>query len=217
MSFCSHLGAIVFFGFLFQWLFELASKEHIIEDVADRLIGSYEVRTSGIAGFTNDSSKIDYSDQILQSDDLVIGLHYSPRLLKDNLDRLKLRAVKSRRTIIAIIDDQSEAFKYLLSLRPDPDEVHSKLRATREIADQIAAAAPDNVKIVHHRHVLRYSFVLSDSGIWMKCYTNNESGGSGAGIPAYFIRAETPLFEFYKKDVEKLLNTRKVLIEYGGA
>jgi hypothetical protein len=77
---------------------------------------------------------------------------------------------------------------------------------TQEISNllgQIDSGKKKHVRLVFHDSVLRYSFVMTDEYVWITFFTNS-SGRTM--VPAFKVRAGTPLFKFFHEDIRRLLD-----------
>ncbi|HEX3756490.1 MAG TPA: hypothetical protein VHV26_15575, partial [Rhizomicrobium sp.] len=75
----TNLGAFFVATIAVQWAFDEKMRRELMNDVALYVLGNVNVVTSGICDFVQDTRDISYTDLILKSDRLIIGLHYSPR------------------------------------------------------------------------------------------------------------------------------------------
>ena len=72
----------------------------------------------------------------------------------------------------------------------------------QKIVIELNEIGPGKIEISHHTKVLSYSFVQTDSCIWIKPYRNS-SGRSR--VPAIQIKSGTDLNNFYESDINMLI------------
>lgn len=199
----SNVGAVLLVTAALQWFFDFRMREALISEIAEAAIGSERIARSGIADFIDNSTNVDYSEEIRRSDKLIIGLHYSSRILEHNLQHLRDRSKRKKKTTIVALDPASPAASFLQALAQESRNIDEKARALQKKIDEVFDGHVDSVNVVSHHSILRYSFVLGDSLIWLKFYKNSSKLDT---IPALMIRSGTPLFEFFEKDITDLIN-----------
>ena len=72
-----------------------------------------------------------------------------------------------------------------------------------EIATLVSEIDPSHrIRLLYHDRVMRYSFIGTNEYLWVKFFTNSPHR---AVVPALKIRAGTPLFEFFRQDIQRLM------------
>lgn len=179
-----------------------ALKDELFEDFVSRSIKPEHVANCGIVDFVDDSKKVQYEEMVLTSNALIVGVMHSPRLLRDNFEAFSLRAQAGKSTTLLILDKASygwtyetEHFEYASLIGPNLDTVEAEVK-------NINASCPNAIEIRRHSVVLRYSFVFSENEIWIKFYRSSKGNGR---IPAFLVKKDSPLYAFYKKDIESIV------------
>ena len=135
----------------------------------------------------------------------IIGLHYSPRIIEDNHRLLIQRAGQGKETIIIASSPHGAALNFLKRVREETDHVDGNVKKIVSLIREInKPPAKRPVRLLHHNEVLRYSFVLTDEQVWIKLYRNSRGLSN---VPAFAVTAGTSLFDFFKADIERLIES----------
>ena len=203
-NFLSSLGLYVTVVVAFQWYYDKRTKDRLVVSVMEAALSTSSVVRSGIAKFQQDTKKIDYDTLLDHRDEIVIGFLHSSRLVDDNFSKLKQRAATGKKTTILLSNPEGEAIKYLLSLATVKSHIMPSIeKIIRNVDEQINqdSATREKISIKHHDAVLRYSFVHSKDGIWVKMYRNSAGLATTPGI---YVLSGSPLYDFFDQDVENL-------------
>lgn len=203
------IGSAVIFSGALQWLFDSFSKPHLFREIAGRALGNERLVWSGLQNYFTNSKTIDYSEAILNDDDLVIAVNYSPRLLDDYFQQLRERVDKGKAfTVIALADD-SRGYKYATTWDEQSGHILPNLQKIERRVREIDAAAPVKISLLRHSNLLSYSFVATRRVVWFKLYRNSTGPAS---VPAFCVGRGTELFKYFWDDIECL---KKEALENG--
>jgi hypothetical protein len=196
------LATFVIASLLVHWIYESHIKHEIFQDVTDYVIKRGNVSRSGIADYCENTKDIDYSDILNKSVSVIIGLHYSPRIIEDNHHCLAQRARHGKETIIIASTPHGNAIDFLKRVRGENDHVDANVKKIYSLIREInKASAKKPVRLLYHDEVLRYSFVLTDEQVWIKLYRNSRGLSN---VPGIAVSAGTRLFDFFKADIHNL-------------
>ena len=203
-NFLSNLGLYISVVASYQWYYDTKLKHTTIKGAVESAISHAEVVWSGIEKYKDDTKKINYRSIMLHSDEIIIGLLHSSRLVDDNLELLKQRANIGKKTTILLLKPNGIAFNYLLTLIDDEDHVKSSIRRIiTRVNEHINQCenAKEKINVKYHNSVLRYSFVHSSDGVWVKMYRNSSGIATTPGI---YVCYGTPLYKYFDDDIQKL-------------
>jgi hypothetical protein len=197
------LATFTIAALLVHWIYESHMRQELFHDVTDYIIKAGKVSRSGISDYYDDKKDIDYAEIIVKSSTLVIGLHYSPRLIEDNHNALIARVKNGKHTTVIASMPNGNAIDFLKRARTENEHMDANIKKIAALIREINAHATGkrHIRLLHHDEVLRYSFVLSDNQVWIKLYRNSKGISSAPGIA---VTAETRLFEFFKSDIDRL-------------
>jgi hypothetical protein len=204
------LATFTLASLLVHWIYESHMKQEIFQDVTDYIVKAGNVSRSGIFDYYDDTKDIDYAQVISNSSTLIIGLHYSPRLIEDNHNALVARLKKGKDTTIIASKPHGNAVDFLKRVRAENDQIDANIKKIASLVREINAnTGKRHIRLLYHDEVLRYSFVLSDDQVWIKLYRNSKGLSS---VPGIAVRAGTSLFEFFKSDIDRLKQTAEVVV-----
>lgn len=202
------LGEIVFVLGVFHVVFDYFVTKRLVHESTRAAVQSDRVASSGIEDFWQDSERVDYISDIAGSGQLIIGMHYSSRILARYTDLFVERAKKNKKTQILALGIESAAITYLAARRGKAIDVGKKLTEVEFHISEIKrkSGKADCIEMVHHSAVLSYSFVLTDQHVWVK--PNRNANGYEA-TPAVKVSAGYPLFTFFEKDIKDFTDEMK--------
>ena len=203
-NFLSNFGLYVAVVVALQWHYDKRTRHETIVSAVESALSNANVVRSGIENCTQDTKQIDYSSLLSHAEEVTIGFLHSSRFVDDNLDMLKERADSGKRTTIVFSDPEGSAIEYLLTLTTVKDHVIPNIqKVIAHIDGQInrREGVKERVKVKHHDTVLRYSFVHSRQGIWVKMYRNSLGV---VATPGLYIRSGSPLYRFFDDDIKAL-------------
>lgn len=197
----AEVGALILVVGMLHWFFEFGMRKEMLREVANTAVGSAHIHQCGLETCNLDARSVDESAHWSQSANLTIGYQYSPSFFKDFHEVFRERHRRNLPSTVAILRADGAAVRYLRdsdtgnpTVRQSVDEIITLLRGI----DPIGA----HCKILYHDRVLRYSFIQTDEQAWIKFYANSSERTT---VPAFKIRAGTPLFQFFAADIRRVL------------
>ena len=207
--FLSNFGLYVAVVVALQWHYDKRTRHETIVSAVESALSNSNVVRSGIEHCVQDTKQIDYNSLLSHGEEVTIGFLHSSRFVDDNLAMLRARADSGKKTTIVFSDPKGTAIEYLLTLDPVKDHVIPNIeKVVGRIDQQInrQRGVKERINIKHHDAVLRYSFVQSREGIWVKMYRNSLGVTDTPGI---YIRSGSPLYSFFDDDIKALTEGAK--------
>ena len=202
--FFSNLGLYVAVVVALQWYYDQHTKRDLLMEVTEATISNVNVARSGIDDFVEMTRNIRYEQMLLNSEVVVIGFHHNPRIIDQYIKELEERVRTGKKTTVLLSNPNGRAIRYLSKfevesdhIKPDIRKIFAKLSTINQIANAKTA-----IKVKVHDTILRYSFVYTIEGVWIKPYRNSSGRDNTPGI---FVRSWSPLYEFHKRDINELL------------
>ncbi len=196
----SNLGALLLVTGGLQWLFDSYVKNELFEEISSKTIQNVNISKSGIADIKISSRDVDYTNLILRSNEITIGINYSPRLLEDYIEEFRERAKSNLKTTIILLDLSSKAAYYLRTIKDENSHLEPNNKKIHGIVDELNKIN-NTISIFHHESILRYSFFKSDNSIWIKPY---RSSPGRCKTPAVKLDVNTSLYNYYNNDIDNL-------------
>jgi hypothetical protein len=156
-----------------------------------------------LRSFFFDSKDVDYTDSILNDDNLVIAINYSPRLLEDYFQELVQRVKSGRGLTIIALERNSKGYEYVMKRDEEPTHIPANLDKIERKVREIRTEAGGTVTLVRHASALSYSFVATKRIIWFKLYRNSAGTSS---VPAFCVGQNTELFKFLSSDIQGMVD-----------
>jgi hypothetical protein len=195
-------GALFLIVGVLHWLFELGLREEMIREVAATTVGSTLLHDSGLEGCHINSRKMDESIHWERSPTLIVGRQYSVSFFKDHFEVLKRRCAQGLPTTITVLSAEGAAARYLEDSKTGNPDIKESVQEIGDLVEEMDGGKKKVVRLLFHDRVLRYSFLRSNESIWITFFTNSPER---AMVPAFKIRAGTPLFDFFAEDIDRLL------------
>lgn len=203
-----NIGALLLVVGALQWIFDEGLREEIVQEISVAALGSDRIYKSGIRDCLDNSKKIDEESIWKATESLVIGVHYSNRFFDDHEEVIKHRINSNKETHIFHIEETSVAATYLRQSHSGRSDIGEKTKNLTDLIEKEFGASP-LIKVIKHNRVLRYSFIKTDQTVWVRFFTNSEGYSA---IPAIKVEIGSPLFEFFQKDIGRLLEQSNELI-----
>ena len=203
-NFLSNFGLYVAVVVALQWHYDKRTRNETIVSAVESALSNSNVVRSGIHNCMQDTKDIDYNPLLTHAEEVTIGFLHSSRFVDDNFAMLKERATSGKKTTIVFSDPDGMAIKYLLTLETVQKHVIPNIQ---KVVDRIKVQinqqqeVKEKIHVRQHDTVLRYSFVHSNDGIWVKMYRN--SLGVMA-TPGFYIGKGSPLYDFFDHDIKAL-------------
>ena len=202
-SFLTDLGLYIAVVVVLQFYYDMRMKHELITEVAESALSNSNVATSGISNFVNDTKKINYETMLTHSEEIIIGFVHSIRFVDDHVSELRNRVKEGKKTSILLANPNGHVVSYLTRIVHDSDLIKPEIKKNINKVGQInnEPGVKKKITMKYHDAILRYSFVHSIEGTWIKMYRN---GLGMTTTPGIYIRNGSPLYDFYKKDIENL-------------
>lgn len=197
----AEVGALILVVGMLHWFFELGLRKEMLREVASTAVGSTHVHECGLDTCSLDARDVDERAHWSQSANLTIGYQYSPSFFKDFHEVFRERCRRGLPTTVVILRADGVAVRYLRESTTGNPAVRESVGEIVALFQEIQPQG-NNCRILFHDRVLRYSFIQTDEQIWIKFYANSPER---ATVPAFKIRADTPLFKFFADDAKRLL------------
>lgn len=198
----ANLGVLFFMIGGVQWLFEASMRDQLYQEITSLTIKNVRVATSGLSDVLESSKDVDYSEEIKKSRTLFIGLNYTPRILEDYIEEFRERATTGLNTIAIVLKQGTEAAQYLSSTKEESAHIEPNLLKLKSIVRELNTNHTGKIELLQHSAVLRYSFVSSDSFIWIKPYRNSTGRSK---VPALQLKSGSTLHSYFKQDIDALM------------
>ena len=202
--FLSNFGLYMAVVVALQWHYDKQTRRETIVSAVESALSNSNVVRAGIEDCVQGTKQIDYRSLLSHDEEVTIGFLHSSRFVDDNLAMLKERADSGKKTTIVLSDPNGAAIKYLLTLDPVKDHVIPSIEKTVARIDQQInrqSGVTERINVKHHDAVLRYSFVQSRDGVWVKMYRNSLGVMDTPGI---YIGNGSPLYIFFDNDIKAL-------------
>jgi hypothetical protein len=197
----AEVGALLLVVGILHWLFELGLRKEMLREVAGTVAGSTLLHDSGLESCSMNSRQVNDGVHWSRSANLTIGRQYSPRLFKDFHDVLKERRANRLPTTVIILHPDSTAARYLHESMTGT-LVKESVQEIVNLLHEIDNGSKKRTRVLFHDRVLRYSFILTDECVWITFFTNS---AGRAMVPAFKVRADSPLFGFFADDIKRLV------------
>jgi hypothetical protein len=197
----AEVGALILVVGILHWAFEYGLRKAMLSEVAGTVVGSAHLHESGLDSCNMNARHVDESAHWSQSANLTIGYQYSPSFFKEIHEVLRQRCRRGLPTTVSILRANGAAARYLHESTTGNPAIEQSVAEIVALLSEINAGMKGCTLLFHDR-VLRYSFIQTDENIWIKFYANS---AARATVPAFKVRADTPLFSFFSGDIERLL------------
>lgn len=199
-SLLANIGALIFFIGGSQWIYDEFVRDGFFTELRTEILGNSSVARSGIIDFQPDSKDIDFEEFFLTSNEVVIGVNYSPKLIDNSIGLIQQRCKKLKKTTIIVVNQEGFAGRFL-ETDYESTEIKGGIKKIQEIIDD-CNKTNILVSFIKINTILRYSFVVFDSRIWIVIGTN---GKGRRPVPGFFVRSNSPWFQHFYDDVTRLL------------
>jgi hypothetical protein len=197
----AEVGALILVVGILHWAFEYGLRKAMLSKVASTVVGSAHLHESGLDSCNMNARHVDESAHWSQSANLTIGYQYSPSFFKEIHEVLRQRCRRGLPTTVSILRANGAAARYLHDSTTGNPAIEQSVAEIVALLSEINAGTKGCTLLFHDR-VLRYSFIQTDEHIWIKFYANS---AARATVPAFKVRADTPLFSFFSGDIKRLL------------
>jgi hypothetical protein len=197
----AEVGALILVVGILHWFFEFGLRKEMLREVAGTVVGSTHLHESGLDTCNINARRVDESAHWSQSANLTIGYQYSPSFFKEIHEVLRQRCKRGLPTTVTILRAKGAAARYLHDSTTGNPKIEQSVSEIVALLREINAGA-NGCTVMFHDRVLRYSFIQTDENVWIKFYANSAARTT---VPAFKVRAGTPLFNFFADDIKRLL------------
>lgn len=195
----ANVGALFLIIGVLQWFFDRKVRHDFFADIREEIIGSHRIAASGISDFYEDSKNVELTEHFLSSQELVVGVNYSAKLIDNSISLLEARTERKLKTTIIAVDPECDAAKFLAADYQIP-EIATGINKIRQIVMDIDPKSEwIDIKLI--KTVLRYSFIKFDGRIWVVIGTN---GRGRRAVPGFFVSQGRDWFNHFADDISKL-------------
>lgn len=199
-SVVANIGALFLFVGTVEWIFDETARRELIYELFRSIRGNDRIHRNGLIDCVVNSKEVSEPEEWTKAKILVVGVHYSSRFVEDNVDLIKARIRSRKRTVICHVGVAIAATQYLENSASGLSNVDTSISKLKVLV-QSQFRGSQYVELIEHDRVLRYTFIYTDSGIWIQLFTNEKGH---ATVPAIRIGPATPLFNFFKNDIRNL-------------
>lgn len=196
----ANVGALFLVAGTIEWLFDEKARRELVYEIVHSIRGDDRMHRNGIMDCITDSKKVEENEEWLNAKTLVVGVHYSTGFIVNNLNTIKKRIEQKKKTIICHVKPNSPAADYLKQSESGLSDISTGIEKMSKLKSRDFNNS-EFLELIEHDRVLRYTFIYTESSIWVKLFTN---GTGYADVPAIKIRPTTPLYEFFENDIKKI-------------
>lgn len=196
----ANIGALLLIIGVLQWFFDRKVRNSFFLEIKREIVGSSHLANSGISDCYSDSRDVDFTEHFFSSQEVIVGVNYSAKLIDNSITLLQERVSRKLHTKIAVVDPGSEAARFLAA-DYDLAEISHGINKIEQIVDQLDRNRT-YIEIVKLKTILRYSFVEFDSRIWVVPGTN---GLGRRAVPGFFVTSPGPWYAHFDEDIKLLL------------
>ncbi len=205
----ANIGALFLFVGTLQWVVDEDSRIELVSKLTDAIRNYLERRDrltdAGISDCILDSKALanhEVDEVLIKSAKFAIGIQYSDGAIVRFEKVIRERIAINKTTQIAHSDVNGVGAQYISnSLTPIVD-LPKRIEQLHHVLKSKFGADNKFIHTIPHGRVLHYSFVYSDYSIWIIFMTCTD--GYVPQIPALRISAGSPLFDFFKEDIQRL-------------
>lgn len=195
----ANVGALFLIIGVLQWFFDRKVRHNFFAEIREEIIGSHRIAASGMSDFYKDSKDVEFTEHFLSSQELVVGVNYSAKLIDNSISLLKSRTEGKLKTTIIAVDPECDAAKFLAADYQIPDTA-TGINTIRQIVKDIDPKG-EWIEIKLVKTILRYSFIKFDGRIWVVVSTN---GRGRRAVPGFFVSQGRDWFNHFAEDITLL-------------
>ena len=199
----ANLGALFLFIGVLQWIYDIKLKNEFLNELRKTIDTNNNLIINGLESCIINSREVKELDLWKETEQLIIGIQYSPSFFKNYLNVFQERVANKKETIVLVLDSSSSAATWLEQTKSGTGNIASKVKDIENTLNPLNKQQDKkNIRILKHTRILRYSFIYTKESIWIKFCTNS---AFYSHVPAFKIRKDTPLFGFFKKDIDEMV------------
>jgi hypothetical protein len=195
----ANVGALFLIIGVLQWFFDRKVRHNFFAEIREEIVGSHRIAASGMSDFYKDSKDVEFTEHFLSSQELIVGVNYSAKLIDNSISLLKSRTERGLKTTIIAVDPKCEAAKFLAA----DYQIQNTATGINTIHQIVKDIDPKGkwieIKLVNT--ILRYSFIKFDSRIWVVISTN---GRGRRAVPGFFVSQGRDWFNHFAEDITLL-------------
>jgi len=196
----ANIGALFLFVGTVERIFDETARRELVYELLRSIRGDDRIHRNGLIDCVINSKDVSEPEEWSKAKILVVGIHYSSRFIEDNIDLIKGRIKNKRKTVICHVGGTTAAAQYLKDSESGRSDINSSISELKLLV-QLQFHGSLYVELVEHDRVLRYTFIYTESMVWVKFFTNTKGH---ATVPAVLIWSATPLFDFFKNDIRNM-------------
>jgi hypothetical protein len=193
----ANIGALFLFVGTVEWIFDETARRELVYELFRSIRGDDRIHRNGLVDCVINSKEVLEQEEWVKAKILVVGIHYSPRFVEDNIDLIKERIRNKRKTVICYVGVSTAAAQYLEHSASGLSDIDASISKLKSLT-QSQFGSSQYIELIEHDRVLRYMFIYTEFSVWIKFFTNAKGY---ATVPAMKVRATTPLFEFFRADI----------------
>jgi len=197
----AEVGALLLVVGILHALFEFGLRGEMLREVSKAVVGDTVLHDSGLNSCEMNSRLVDERAHWTRAATLAVGFQYSPGFFKDYHEVLKTRCAAGLPTTVTVMTPDGVAATYLRDSKTGLAKVAEGVNDIRQLLAEADTGTTKRIRLFAHDRILRYSYIRTDEFVWIKFFTNSPDR---ALVPAFKVRAGTPLFEFFSGDIKRL-------------
>ncbi len=194
VRFIGGIAEIFILSAFFGIFFDYKERRELVDEAAEKFGILGKVSQIGIQDFHDDSKRYNHKEDFENSEELEIFVMGSPGFFLARYDVIKDRLISGKKIKIVVHTSGNNGLKKLFEI----------LRA-QEVYD----ICIPHLQCYTQNRKLRYNFVKTDTGIWVKGYFMHTKNLQ-YGAPAFFIEKDTQLYSRYMNDLSLIIETELI-------
>jgi hypothetical protein len=195
-------STIIFIGTL-HWLYDTFARKSLQTEITETILGSRSVADSGVAEFFGSSTEINFKDHIANSSSLLSLFSYNTRFILDYQKQIEDLLDRGGSATFVFLGSSSSTLKHMQRLGWAEDSMAANYSKIDWFKRELDKKYPGKFRIQYVDAMLRYSAIVLDNSIFV--IWNTCSNGRQA-VPAFLVKARTPLHQFVNDDITKLIS-----------
>ncbi|MFT0876811.1 hypothetical protein VRZ08_09630 [Rhodopseudomonas sp. G2_2311] len=185
----------------FQWIYDFTAKKALHNELIETVIASRTVADSGVSEYFTDSKEVRFRKQIEETKDLVTLFSCNSRFLVDYRPQIETLLNNGGTARFIFLRRDSPTISLMKNLGWDEPSLNSNYTKIDQFHAELRDKYNERLQICYVDNLLRYSAVKFDNSIyviWNTCSPRRQP------VPAMRVRSNTPLWDFFKNDIESL-------------
>tara|TARA_R110002072_G_scaffold161616_1_gene313231 strand:- start:974 stop:1696 length:723 start_codon:yes stop_codon:yes gene_type:complete len=196
----ANFGAFVALIGSMNLFYELFTRRQFMHEVRDNVIGSLNIRVSGLTDFTPDSVKYDFNKEILQSRKITLVFNFSSRFLRDYHATLKTFLTRGGEIELFVLKEGGQSTNHMVQMGYDKsflDSNYKKLHSTIESFKEFKT----NIKTTYVDVNIKYAAILFDNIGFMILST---TAPHRTHVPLLKFEKPGTIWDFVSEDIRRL-------------